>query len=95
MRTAWCPTCCSSACRTTSRASTACTSTSARPEGADQATEVARLEGLGATHVDVGQGDVPWVVMADPEGNELCVLPAYPPEVQAQWQAQYDAYRRP
>jgi predicted enzyme related to lactoylglutathione lyase len=40
-----------------------------------QAEIVARLEGLGATRVDVGQGpDVPWVVMADPEGNELCVL---------------------
>ncbi|MFD8231266.1 VOC family protein [Streptomyces sp. NPDC059696] len=40
----------------------------------DQATEVARLEGLGATRADVGQGDVPWVVLADPEGNEFCVL---------------------
>ena len=29
---------------------------------------------LGATHVDIGQGDVPWVVLADPEGNEFCVL---------------------
>ncbi|GAA0947777.1 VOC family protein [Kribbella koreensis] len=35
---------------------------------------VARLEGLGATLADVGQGDVPWTVMADPEGNEFCVL---------------------
>jgi hypothetical protein len=39
-----------------------------------QAEEVERLEGLGATRVDVGQGDVHWVVMADPEGNEFCVL---------------------
>jgi hypothetical protein len=61
-------------------------------DGADQAAEVARLEALGATRVDVGQGDVSWVVMADPEGNELCVLSAYPPEVQPLWQAQYDAY---
>ncbi len=38
--------------------------------------EVARLEGLGATRVDIGQGDVSWVVMADPEGNEFCVLTA-------------------
>jgi predicted enzyme related to lactoylglutathione lyase len=30
---------------------------------------------LGARPVDIGQGDVPWVVLADPEGNELCVLP--------------------
>ncbi|MGW6394443.1 VOC family protein [Streptomyces sp. NPDC055103] len=35
---------------------------------------VARLKGLGATLADVGQGDVPWTVMADPEGNEFCVL---------------------
>ncbi|SME91551.1 hypothetical protein SAMN02745830_00426 [Streptomyces sp. Amel2xC10] len=35
---------------------------------------VARLKALGATAVDVGQGDVPWVVLADPEGNEFCVL---------------------
>ena len=40
----------------------------------DQAAEVARLESLGATRVDIGQHDVPWVVLADPEGNELCIL---------------------
>jgi predicted enzyme related to lactoylglutathione lyase len=40
----------------------------------DQQAEVDRLLGLGATRVDVGQVDVPWVVLADPEGNELCVL---------------------
>ena len=40
----------------------------------DQAREVTRLEGLGATRADVGQGDVSWVVLADPEGNEFCVL---------------------
>ncbi|MFJ6611806.1 VOC family protein [Streptomyces sp. NPDC091289] len=40
----------------------------------DQAKEIARLEGLGATRADVGQGDVSWVVLADPEGNEFCVL---------------------
>jgi len=44
-----------------------------RPD--DQAAEVARLEVLGARRVDVGQGsDVTWVVMADPDGNEFCVL---------------------
>ncbi|MBF0671885.1 MAG: VOC family protein [Salinibacterium sp.] len=42
----------------------------------DQDAEVARLEGLGARRVDIGQVDVPWVVMADPEGNEFCVLSA-------------------
>jgi hypothetical protein len=40
----------------------------------DQAAEVARLESLGAKREDIGQGDVRWVVMADPEGNEFCVL---------------------
>ncbi|MFE0470124.1 VOC family protein [Streptomyces sp. NPDC058947] len=40
----------------------------------DQSEEVARLEGLGARRTDVGQGDVPWVVLTDPEGNEFCVL---------------------
>jgi len=42
--------------------------------GSGQAAEVARLRGLGATPADVGQGDAPWVVLADPEGNEFCVL---------------------
>ena len=43
----------------------------------DQEAEVARLLGLGARRVDVGQTDeVTWVVMADPEGNEFCVLTA-------------------
>ncbi|WP_405899154.1 VOC family protein [Streptomyces sp. NBC_00727] len=37
--------------------------------------EVTRLLALGATRTDVGQGpDRSWVVMADPEGNEFCVL---------------------
>ena len=44
------------------------------PVGCDQADEVQRLIGLGARHADVGQGDVSWVVLADPEGNEFCVL---------------------
>jgi predicted enzyme related to lactoylglutathione lyase len=44
------------------------------PSGCDQEVEVERLLGLGATRVDIGQGDVPWVVLADPEGNEFCVL---------------------
>jgi len=43
------------------------------PDGEQQA-EVDRLLALGATRVDVGQGDVPWVVLADPDGNEFCVL---------------------
>lgn len=40
----------------------------------DQEAEVARLVGLGASRVDVGQRDATWVVLADPEGNEFCVL---------------------
>lgn len=50
-----------------------------RPD--DQAAEVARLEGLGAERVSIGQGDeVTWVVLADPDGNEFCVLRALTPE---------------
>jgi predicted enzyme related to lactoylglutathione lyase len=37
--------------------------------------EVDRLVSLGATRIDIGQGEVPWVVLADPDGNEFCVLP--------------------
>lgn len=40
----------------------------------DQQAEVDRLVSLGATRIDIGQGDVDWVVMADPDGNEFCVL---------------------
>ncbi|MGH3502479.1 MAG: VOC family protein [Nocardioidaceae bacterium] len=36
--------------------------------------EVSRLLDLGARHADVGQGEQTWVVLADPEGNEFCVL---------------------
>ena len=43
---------------------------------ADQEAEVRRLEALGARRINVGQDpdEVSWVVMADPEGNEFCVL---------------------
>ncbi|MFC6064522.1 VOC family protein [Streptomyces ochraceiscleroticus] len=41
----------------------------------DQEAEVARILALGARRVDVGQGaNVTWTVLADPEGNEFCVL---------------------
>ncbi|MGI8625507.1 MAG: VOC family protein [Geodermatophilaceae bacterium] len=44
-------------------------------ESDDQAAEVARLESLGATRIDVGQpADARFIVMADLEGNEFCVL---------------------
>jgi hypothetical protein len=44
------------------------------PTDRDQAEEVRRLLDLGARYADVGQGEVSWVVLADPEGNEFCVL---------------------
>ena len=43
-------------------------------DGATLDEEVERLLSLGATRVDIGQGDVDWVVLADPDDNELCVL---------------------
>lgn len=43
-----------------------------RPD--DQEAEVARLLAHGAQHADIGQGVQAWVVLADPEGNEFCVL---------------------
>lgn len=43
-----------------------------RPD--DRDAEVERLLALGATSADVGQGEESWVVLADPEGNEFCVL---------------------
>jgi hypothetical protein len=49
------------------------------PIDTTQAEEVARLEALGARRVDIGQGEVSWVVMADPEGNEFCVLRSLAP----------------
>lgn len=63
-----------------------------RPE--HQAEEVARLEGLGAVRVDIGQGDDrTWVVMADPEGNEFCVQDVHPPRVRAEWLRRYESYQ--
>ena len=41
----------------------------------DLGAEVDRLVALGASRVDIGQGDVSWVVMADVDGREFCVLP--------------------
>jgi predicted enzyme related to lactoylglutathione lyase len=49
-----------------------------RPD--DRDAEVARAEALGATRVDIGQGEQTWVVLADPEGNEFCILRAFTPE---------------
>jgi hypothetical protein len=46
-----------------------------RPD--DREREVNRMLALGATHIDIGQGEVSWVVLADPEGNEFCILSAH------------------
>ena len=46
------------------------------PVGCEQEQEVERLIALGARQVDIGQGERSWVVLADPEGNEFCVLQA-------------------
>jgi len=43
-----------------------------------QEAEVRRLIALGAVPADIGQGDVPWQILADPEGNEFCVLDPRP-----------------
>ena len=50
----------------------------ATTSAAHQAAEVSRVLSLGATLADIGQGEVPWVVLADPEGNEFCVLDPRP-----------------
>jgi len=42
--------------------------------GAQQQEVVERLRGIGADHLDIGQHDVPWVVLGDPEGNPFCVM---------------------
>ena len=43
--------------------------------GGDRRDEVVeRLLRLGAAPLDLGQGQVPWVVLADPEGNPFCVM---------------------
>jgi hypothetical protein len=42
--------------------------------GSTQEAELERLLALGARHADVGQRDVSWIVLADPDGNEFCLL---------------------
>jgi hypothetical protein len=54
-----------------------------RPADGSSDAEVQRLISLGARPTDVGQGSVPWVVLADPEGNEFCVLGPLPADAQA------------
>lgn len=43
-----------------------------RPD--DRDAEVERLVALGASRANLGQGEQSWIVLADPEGNEFCVL---------------------
>jgi len=50
------------------------------PIDRDHESEVQRLLDLGARRVDVGQGSAPWAVLADPEGNEFCVLRSLAPD---------------
>jgi hypothetical protein len=55
-----------------------------RADGSSTEAELDRLLGLGATRVDIGQGsDVSWVVLADPGGNEFCLLHRTVQEVEA------------
>ena len=50
------------------------------PVEGSQEDEVARILGLGAARADIGQsGDESWTVLADPEGNEFCVLRSLAP----------------
>ncbi len=49
-----------------------------RPVNLSHDDELQRLIDLGARRVDIGQGDKPWAVLADPEGNEFCLLGPLP-----------------
>ncbi|WP_225850492.1 VOC family protein [Streptomyces sp. HPF1205] len=51
--------------------------------GDDKAAEVARLRALGAADLDLGQGDVPWTCLTDPDGHEFCVLAPSLPDAAA------------
>jgi predicted enzyme related to lactoylglutathione lyase len=63
-----------------------------RPD--DQGAEVARVIALGARRVDVGQsGDVGWVVLADPEGNEFCILRPLSHSDRLEWTTLYESYQ--
>ena len=54
----------------------------------DQEEEVERLISLGAERADIGQGEVSWVVLADPEGNEFCILRGLTDEDRAERKAE-------
>lgn len=62
------------------------------PDGSSQAAELDRLLALGATPVDIGQSsDATWHVLADPEGNEFCLLRSTPSQLAAYLAAQHVA----
>jgi predicted enzyme related to lactoylglutathione lyase len=45
------------------------------PNSADRDAEIERILALGARRLDIGQtGRESWTVLADPEGNEFCLL---------------------
>lgn len=50
------------------------------PIDRSQDEEVDRVLALGAHRVDIGQGEQSWVVLADPEGNEFCILRTLAPQ---------------
>lgn len=52
-------------------------------DGSTRDDEIVRLEAFGATRVDVGQSGGSWVVMADPDGNEFCVMDTVVPAIPA------------
>jgi hypothetical protein len=56
----------------------------APPVHGDRQIEVDRLLSLGATRIDTGQAEVSWVAMADPDGNEFCVVAVQPVGVAGQ-----------
>ncbi len=77
-RTRWHCRWCSCRCRSRRPPGTGCHLDLATTSSEHQQAEVRRLLALGAAHADIGQGDVPWTVLADPEGNEFCVLEPRP-----------------
>ncbi len=66
------------------------------PDGSNQADELERLIALGAVPTDIGQGpDATWHVLADPEGNEFCLLRSTPSELAALLAAEQEAVEAP
>lgn len=64
-------------------------------DGSSQEAELERLLSLGATRVDVGQRDASWHVLADPDGNEFCLLRSTPTELAEEDAAENRAPEQP